>query len=73
MDKQKNNFRRYKDDDDSHLPWNEEIFEQDTSYKCPTYIHRTPPCQGLLEAPVGTRSILCMADELGITDYPVSY
>ena len=22
------------------------IFVADTSYKCPTYIHRTPPCQG---------------------------
>ncbi len=24
----------------------EKILMQDTSYKCPTYIHRTPPCQG---------------------------
>jgi len=22
------------------------IFEQDTTYKCPTYVNRTPPCQG---------------------------
>jgi len=46
MSEQKHTFRRYKDDDDAHLPWNEEIFEQDTSYKCPTYTNRTPPCQG---------------------------
>jgi NADPH-dependent glutamate synthase beta subunit-like oxidoreductase len=24
----------------------EDIFEQDTTYKCPTYVNRTPPCQG---------------------------
>ena len=22
------------------------IFQQDKSYKCPTYVHRAPPCQG---------------------------
>ncbi len=39
-------FRRYKDGDTEHRPWQEEIFEADASYKCPTYVHRTPPCQG---------------------------
>ncbi len=24
----------------------EKIFQADHSYKCPTYVHRTPPCQG---------------------------
>ena len=24
----------------------EKIFQQDKSYKCPTYVHRAPPCQG---------------------------
>jgi NADPH-dependent glutamate synthase beta subunit-like oxidoreductase len=38
--------RRYKDGDHEPLPWQEQIFDADTSYKCPTYIHRTPPCQG---------------------------
>lgn len=38
--------RRYKDGDDEHLPWQEEIFNADHSHKCPTYVHRTPPCQG---------------------------
>jgi NADPH-dependent glutamate synthase beta subunit-like oxidoreductase len=38
--------RRYKDGDNTHLPWVEEIFVADTSHKCPTYVHRTPPCQG---------------------------
>jgi len=38
--------RRYKDGDNSHLPWDEEIFVADTTHKCPTYVHRSPPCQG---------------------------
>ena len=39
-------FRRYKDGDGGHRPWREEIFKAGHSYKCPTYVHRTPPCQG---------------------------
>jgi len=38
--------RRFKDGDNTHRPWQEEIFTADTSHKCPTYVHRTPPCQG---------------------------
>jgi len=38
--------RRYKDGDHAHLPWVDEIFTADASHKCPTYVHRTPPCQG---------------------------
>ncbi len=38
--------RRYKDGDDSRMALVEDIFTADASYKCPTYIHRTPPCQG---------------------------
>ena len=38
--------RRYKDGDSAHKPWEEEIFIADASHKCPTYVHRTPPCQG---------------------------
>jgi len=38
--------RRFKDGDNAHRPWQEEIFVADASHKCPTYVHRTPPCQG---------------------------
>jgi glutamate synthase (NADPH/NADH) small chain len=38
--------RRYKDGDNAHRPWVEEIFDADASHKCPTYVHRAPPCQG---------------------------
>ncbi len=37
--------RRFRDGDSAHQPWREQIFVQDTSYKCPVYVHRTPPCQ----------------------------
>jgi NADPH-dependent glutamate synthase beta subunit-like oxidoreductase len=39
-------FRRYRDNDHQYTRWSEDIFNEDTSYKCPTYVHRTPPCQG---------------------------
>ncbi len=39
-------FRRYEDDDHEWTRWSEDIYNEDTSYKCPTYVHRTPPCQG---------------------------
>ena len=42
----KHTFRKYEDDDHAALPWKQQIFKEDTSYKCPTYIHQTPPCQG---------------------------
>jgi len=37
--------RRFKDGDNKHRPWTEVIFEADHSHKCPTYVHRAPPCQ----------------------------
>ncbi len=41
-------FRRFKN---GETMWNwpdltSKIFQQDKSYKCPTYVHRAPPCQG---------------------------
>ena len=47
MKDEKLTYRRYKDGETPE-DWDldERIFQQDTSYKCPTYIHRTPPCQG---------------------------
>lgn len=46
MEDKKLTFRKYKDGDHEPLPWAQEIFEADQSHKCPTYVHRTPPCQG---------------------------
>ena len=41
-------FRKFKDGQTNNDwdSWSDKIFNQDTSHKCPTYVHRTPPCQG---------------------------
>ena len=39
-------YRRYKDGDSKHRPFSQEIFQASWTHKCPTYVHRTPPCQG---------------------------
>ena len=39
-------FRRYEDGDSEYGALNESIFQAGWSHKCPTYVHRTPPCQG---------------------------
>jgi len=44
--KKEHTFRKYKDGDSSNPKWSEQIFKGDTSHKCPTYVHQTPPCQG---------------------------
>ncbi|MFP4129585.1 MAG: NAD(P)-binding protein [Halorhodospira sp.] len=38
-------FRRFQEGDDGPRPLSEQIFKADKSHKCPTYVHRTPPCQ----------------------------
>ena len=54
-------FRRFRDGDYRHRPWQEEIFQGDWSYKCPTYVHRTPPCQGSCPAGEDIRGWLNIA------------
>jgi len=65
-------FRRYKDGDDSHGNMGMDIFEQDTTYKCPTYVNRTPPCQGSCPSGEDIRgwlSIICGTEKpAGDTD-----
>ncbi len=39
-------FRKYDDGDQEWGDMTNMIFKEDTSHKCPTYVHRTPPCQG---------------------------
>lgn len=39
-------FRAFEDGDDQWSNWQDAIFNADHSDKCPTYVHRTPPCQG---------------------------
>ena len=40
------NYRRYEDGETQWDDFQENIFQAGWSYKCPTYVHRTPPCQG---------------------------
>lgn len=39
-------FRKFKEGENNWSSWETMIFEGDHSHKCPTYVHRTPPCQG---------------------------
>ena len=44
--KEQLSWRRFEDGDSEWGSWTDKIFVADESYKCPTYIHKTPPCQG---------------------------
>jgi NADPH-dependent glutamate synthase beta subunit-like oxidoreductase len=46
MDKSKPTFRRYQDGDDQPDHWKQDVVVDGESFTCPTYVHRTPPCQG---------------------------
>jgi NADPH-dependent glutamate synthase beta subunit-like oxidoreductase len=39
-------WRRFEDGENKWDEWTDDIFNYDTSHKCPTYVHETPPCQG---------------------------
>ena len=54
------NFRRYKDGDTSIRRLNEKIFKASNTYKCPTYIQSTPPCQGSCPAGEDIRGYLAI-------------
>ena len=43
---EKPTFRAYKDGEHTWANWQQNIYNEDRSHKCPTYVHRTPPCQG---------------------------
>lgn len=64
-------FRMFKDGDSKNVAWNAKIFENDTSFKCPTYVHQTPPCQGGCPSGHDIRSWLAIAN--GIEKPPVGY
>jgi len=38
-------FRKFKDGDYKWRRWQDQIFTADETDKCPTYVHKTPPCQ----------------------------
>ncbi|MGE5471983.1 MAG: NAD(P)-binding protein [Bacteroidota bacterium] len=55
--KQKLSFRRYQDGDQKQV-LRDKIFQAGHSYKCPTYIQSTPPCQGSCPAGEDIRGYL---------------
>jgi len=46
MKNEKLTFRRYEDGENKWGSMATMIFNEDTTHKCPTYVNRTPPCQG---------------------------
>ncbi|HDJ85939.1 MAG TPA: FAD-dependent oxidoreductase, partial [Chromatiales bacterium] len=46
MQEPKLTFRKFRNGDHDWRNWRKQIFEADHSFKCPTYVLRTPPCQG---------------------------
>ncbi len=46
MQDNKLTFRKFEDGNQDWGGFENKIFKGDTSHKCPTYVHRTPPCQG---------------------------
>ena len=43
-DTKKLSYRRYDDGDKDYDDFTEKIFNAGYTHKCPTYVHRTPPC-----------------------------
>ncbi|HEX5637504.1 MAG TPA: FAD-dependent oxidoreductase, partial [Gammaproteobacteria bacterium] len=54
------NFRRFKDGDNKAPSLRDKIFQSSYSYKCPTYIQSTPPCQGSCPAGEDIRGYLAI-------------
>ncbi|MDO8959904.1 MAG: NAD(P)-binding protein [Rhodocyclaceae bacterium] len=58
QDSIKQNYRRYKEGDQKFAHWQDKIFQGDWSYKCPTYVLSSPPCQGACPAGEDIRGYL---------------
>jgi NADPH-dependent glutamate synthase beta subunit-like oxidoreductase/Pyruvate/2-oxoacid:ferredoxin oxidoreductase delta subunit len=54
------NFRRFKDGDNKPSSLRDKIFQSSYTYKCPTYIQSTPPCQGSCPAGEDIRGYLAI-------------
>lgn len=67
-------FRRFREGETAE-DWDleEKIFVADHSYKCPTYVHKTPPCQGACPSGHEIRGWLAIArgmDKPPVEDMP---
>ncbi|MDX1433531.1 MAG: NAD(P)-binding protein [Gammaproteobacteria bacterium] len=54
-------FRKFRDGEHDWPSLEEMIFDADHSHRCPTYVHRTPPCQGSCPAGEDIRGWLQIA------------
>ena len=66
-------FRRFKNGENMWTGWKdltEKIFQADHSYKCPTYVHRTPPCQGSCPSGHEIRGWLAIARQMDKPSVP---
>ena len=54
------NFRRYKDGNNKAPSLRDKIFQSSWSYKCPTYVQSTAPCQGSCPAGEDIRGYLAI-------------
>jgi NADPH-dependent glutamate synthase beta subunit-like oxidoreductase len=54
-------WRRFEDGEHQWDSWTDKIFEADHSHKCPTYVHKTPPCQGSCPSGEDIRGWLAIA------------
>ncbi|OGT90902.1 MAG: glutamate synthase [Gammaproteobacteria bacterium RIFOXYA12_FULL_61_12] len=62
-------WRRFENGESEWDSWTDKIFVQDTSHKCPTYVHKTPPCQGSCPSGHDVRGWLAIVRQL---EKPVS-
>ncbi len=60
-------FRRFESGENMWTDWDDltdKIFQADKSYKCPTYVHKTPPCQGSCPSGHEIRGWLAIARQM---------
>ncbi len=57
-------FRRFKEGEKAPEAWDDWIFQASWSHKCPTYVHRTPPCQGSCPSGEDIRGWLAIARQM---------
>ncbi len=66
-------FRRFRDGDNAPPEWTDKHVVSGRSYKCPVYVHRTPPCQASCPSGHDVRGWLAIArgmDRPADTDTP---
>jgi NADPH-dependent glutamate synthase beta subunit-like oxidoreductase len=66
-------YRRYQEGDTAWGDWTEQIFQASWTHKCPTYVHRTPPCQGSCPSGHDIRGWLAIARGMDKPDEGVAW